>query len=678
MPNPYDIRLRAGLEALKYENVEASRGLADEVRQFLDGRIEMLNKLMAVDGLTGEQIRERVLRIWSPVHRGDTEQLITRRLRRTAKATHQAVRDMWLSTLPNPYWWYLVGRVLPEADYSQSVSELLEAEELTPDDFADEFREDPEFSTELQLPSNKFWRSLPSDQAKDLISRLVFPPPSEDRVTELINRPFNGMTWAERLKRLSQFAAPERLAKQFAFSYSQGKTPRQIAKDIAPFVRNYRAGALRIARTEAGRVAESLTRETYSQCDDLIEGIQVLAVLDDRNYPHHRTRHGQIYWKQEGKGEYHISELPDLPDEPNCRCWTAPVLITDDAVRTEKGNVAIRDAGGTVVDPGRVSDWFDKQTEKMRAATVGPTKYRAMQDKLKRAPRWNDFIDPETGEHLSLNQLRRETPREHAERLARVEELTNQIKTKAERFDANLPVEVARQIRTRLKDTGLPDPRRQRRKTAKVDPASQEKFAKKHSVQDPPGAIKHGNVSQQFVDQVSADLANIPPETREILEKAGVDVEIGEHITDVRPDLAGVRPRGWKEGTWENAEGLYDPGRQSVIVSEKKFDKSGKVIQGGGTGVLYHEYGHGVDYSLGMASSSREFREAYEADVADLTEADRLIFKYFLQSGSAGREEAFAEAFAQSIGKGLVRDPRLFRKRFKRTMGVVASKSKLR
>jgi len=114
-----------------------------------------------------------------------------------------------------------------------------------------------------------------------------------------------------------------------------------------------------------------------------------------------------------------IGELPDLPDAPNCRCWSAPVLRppeefeNDPAVRAEFQTAQ----GASVPDPAAYDQWFDRVDEGRRKMAVGARSYNTMKEKLagSRPPEWTDFIQPD-GRLLKPKQLREESEFERAKR----------------------------------------------------------------------------------------------------------------------------------------------------------------------------------------------------------------------------------------------------------------------
>ena len=112
--------------------------------------------------------------------------------------------------------------------------------------------------------------------------------------------------------------------------------------------------------------------------------------------------------------------------------------------------------------------------------------------------------------------------------------------------------------------------------------------------------------------------------------KGGIDIIDGS-VTDVMPELRGVRPRGWSLGqTWSRVPGLHDPSTRRVIAGGKGSHAS--------YSLALHETGHALDEALGGASQSAEFTQLH----SKLTG----MSPYYTQPGVAGRQETFAEGLA--------------------------------
>lgn len=174
--------------------------------------------------------------------------------------------------------------------------------------------------------------------------------------------------------------------------------------------------------------------------------------------------------------------------------------------------------------------------------------------------------------------------------------------------------------------------------------------------------IIHGEPSPAFIRQLDAVLQSVPKPLREAMQEQGQKIVIGDKLTDVRPELKGVQPSGWKPGeTWSMAEGLFDPKRGDIVVAEHLRRGSRYATTDRGAGVLRHELGHGANVAAGengqLFSESQEFRDAHAEDFANMPAKIRKRLEYFHQEQNgqptyAGRDEAFAELTGLHLGGG--------------------------
>ena len=164
------------------------------------------------------------------------------------------------------------------------------------------------------------------------------------------------------------------------------------------------------------------------------------------------------------------------------------------------------------------------------------------------------------------------------------------------------------------------------------------------------------SVSKSFHRETENATRTIPTEVWKTIERSGWQVQLAEFVVDAAPSLRGVRPRGWPSHlTWENSDAIHLPTSKLLVLAEKRRNSSGKVVPSSRVGgVLRHELGHAFDMALGgryrFFSSRADFVNAYQLDVRSLSEEERETFKYYLQGSRAGWQEAFAEAFAVSLG----------------------------
>lgn len=163
-------------------------------------------------------------------------------------------------------------------------------------------------------------------------------------------------------------------------------------------------------------------------------------------------------------------------------------------------------------------------------------------------------------------------------------------------------------------------------------------------------------VSDDFIKENLEYLENVPRHIAQKVRKSGgYDIHIGKRLSQVDESLKGVRPRGWDPGsTWDEADGMVNTKLKRVIIAEESQDFGGFWYKAGKERrkqVFFHEFGHAVDESYDHFSESKSFIKAYNKDVKRIMnsgDADNL--HYFLQEGYSGKQETFAQLFANIIG----------------------------
>ncbi len=150
--------------------------------------------------------------------------------------------------------------------------------------------------------------------------------------------------------------------------------------------------------------------------------------------------------------------------------------------------------------------------------------------------------------------------------------------------------------------------------------------------------------STDFSNTVNDTYNALPQNVRDSLARDGVKVIATDKVTDIMPELAGQKPRGWPPGSsWDDVDGAYDTTGKRIIVAQRQG--SSKPSKNDVAGLTRHETGHAVD-RLNNLSSQATFQTAYDREVANVPKPDEQALDYFLQNGDAGREEMFAETFA--------------------------------
>lgn len=248
---------------------------------------------------------------------------------------------------------------------------------------------------------------LTKEEMEELVKATVFPSPSREDITAALRT----SDWEARLDSLSRkITDKQALLNQTIDAYAVGENIQQIKKRLEPLVGGIKSSAQRIARTEAMRVAEHMQRQTWDALGDMMDGAQIIAVLDENTRPEHATRNGTIYYRYPRGGQKGMDAMPDLPDEPNCRCMTVPVLVPP---RELQDDPAVREAFKHVDNAGSGdakthNQWFASATEKQRKQVVGVKRYAEVEQLTGRTPEWSDFIKPD-GSLMTLAELKAES-----------------------------------------------------------------------------------------------------------------------------------------------------------------------------------------------------------------------------------------------------------------------------
>lgn len=416
MPSIVDQRLHAAFEIKEHEALLRAEGVADSVEALLFRHMRD-----ALRAAKDEMSRFRQFEIADALRTmlPDAIREMDRQFRRLSWWSYQETVQILSRQIPRRWF----RRVLPEAVF-----------------VGEDYRIDLPPSSAFAIADTEpvAGKRMKDSEWREFLKRHIFPPPSRERIERVVYAPISGQAWQERMGELSRkIIDPDRLAGMLVTGASQGMTQAELTRQIRPLVQNIASSAKRIARTEGLRIANQTQRTQYAELGDMLAGVQIVATLDENTRPHHAARNGRIYWTDSRK-KPHISELPDLPDEPNCRCYDVPVLHppeefeNDPQLRAEFFNADNQ----AIPDPRVYSQWFSQVDPGRRKMSVGAKRYRAVEKKLGRTPEFADFIGRD-GKLLTLDHLKRETERQRERRLREVSQLMLQrqeLLTKVSRF----------------------------------------------------------------------------------------------------------------------------------------------------------------------------------------------------------------------------------------------------
>lgn len=215
--------------------------------------------------------------------------------------------------------------------------------------------------------------------------------------------------------------------------------------------------------------------------------------------------------------------------------------------------------------------------------------------------------------------------------------------------------------------------------------------------------VMTGEVGNLFASEFRTAYDALPQRVRDTVMGAGVAVvAANQSVAEAVPRLTNEQPRGYEVGrTFKNVDGVFCPSDRVAVVAARTVDGENNRV----AGALRHEVGHAYDFAYathtdqGWATDTPQFKVAYARDLDHIdahpdfngfthapagydpakdfnsgkaweptparTIAERRIGYYLQRSeheiragemnGAAGRQEAFAEVFAQLHGTGSTR-----------------------
>lgn len=178
----------------------------------------------------------------------------------------------------------------------------------------------------------------PTARNDNLFLSMILPPPERSAIDVMIDRlvrPYDEQAVGDKVKRL-----PHDLATQLANGMAQGKTQREVAADMLPYMEGSRVRARRAARTFGMYVAHQAQMDCHEQLGDMIAGYEIHST---KGNPHsrkwHLDRDGTIYYRQPKLGQKGFYQMPRPPMEAadprerplgtpqvafGCLCWLVP------------------------------------------------------------------------------------------------------------------------------------------------------------------------------------------------------------------------------------------------------------------------------------------------------------------------------------------------------------------
>lgn len=151
------------------------------------------------------------------------------------------------------------------------------------------------------------------------LGQIDFTMPNKELMEEMLNRPWLGSNFSERLWKNTKVLAMN-LNDILTTGLTQGKTITEMAIQLKNRMDKGFNETHRLVRTETMHYLNESSFKAYQ--DAGCEEVQVWAAVDERTCPTCGLRHGNIY---------KMKDKPTLPFHANCRCTYLPIVDAEDA-----------------------------------------------------------------------------------------------------------------------------------------------------------------------------------------------------------------------------------------------------------------------------------------------------------------------------------------------------------
>jgi hypothetical protein len=191
-----------------------------------------------------------------------------------------------------------------------------------------------------------------------------------------------------------------------------------------------------------------------------------------------------------------------------------------------------------------------------------------------------------------------------------------------------------------------------------------------NAFRSPPVLVKRVDVSDQYANKIESAVNGLPDGERQVLQNGGYSVVAAGELKDVLPN-----------GNGTDIAGITSTDKQMVVVPENVTDKDGnrRANADDPSGILRHEAGHGVDFSIDNFSQSDQFKQSYEKELDALPPDVKKQFDgIFIEGESDGdktdatRREVFAEMVATLTGGNDKTNDDLLHQYFPQTLSLTS------
>ncbi|MCR6515308.1 minor capsid protein [Clostridium sp. LY3-2] len=155
----------------------------------------------------------------------------------------------------------------------------------------------------------------------EALGEIDFSMPNTKLMEEMLNRPWLGSNYSERLWKNTKVLAMN-MNEILTTGLQQGKTVTEMVIQLNNRMNNGFNESHRLVRTETMHYLNESSFKAYE--DAGCKEVQLWAASDERTCPRCGVKHGNIY---------RMKDRPSLPLHANCRCTYLPVVDAKDAIK---------------------------------------------------------------------------------------------------------------------------------------------------------------------------------------------------------------------------------------------------------------------------------------------------------------------------------------------------------
>ena len=196
--------------------------------------------------------------------------------------------------------------------------------------------------------------------------------PTNAEIAGLVNTPYHGSVWGDRIGRGAAEAELKLRASAHAARATGASGDALMRRFDSVLGQDYQARVVGLLRTEAGRVANDALLGSYRRNSQTVKTVRVVETLDDLTCLVCASRDGMVL-----QPDADPTQFP--PYHANCRGFTAPVVESWQDMGLKAADLMPRERAamdGRVPSVVTYPTWFAKQSGAFQLKYLGPARFQ--------------------------------------------------------------------------------------------------------------------------------------------------------------------------------------------------------------------------------------------------------------------------------------------------------------